>query len=83
MQARPLPLSTKIAMWFVAIVVLAMFVLPGESVSYMKYNAAFSMCKMNLQQVGLAMQIYRNSHTGKMPPALMALPSTLNGKLPF
>jgi len=83
MQARPLPLSTKIALWCVAVIVLAMLILPGESISYMKYNAAFAMCKMNLKQVGLAVQTYRGSHAGKMPPALIALPPIINSQSPF
>ncbi len=83
MQARPLPLSTKIVLWFVAIVALAMLILPGESISYIKYNATFAMCKANLKQVGLAVQIYRSAHAGKIPPTLKALLPILKSRSPF
>ena len=83
MQARPLPLSTKIVLWFVAIVVIAMVILPGELISYDKYSARFVTCKTNLKQVGLAVQTFRSAHGGGMPPTLKALLPILKSRSPF
>ena len=83
MQARPLPLSTKIALWLLAIVVIAMVILPGELISYEKYNARFVTCKMNLKQVGLAVQTFRSAHGGETPPTLKALLPILKSRSPF
>ncbi len=58
-----------------------MFVLPGESVSYMKYNAASAMCKMNLNQVGVDILAYRAKHAGKMPATLKVLYPTVISQL--
>ena len=81
MQARPLPLSTKIVLWFVAIVALAMFFLPGESVSYMKYNSATAQCRANLKRISVDILAYQAKHAGKMPPSLKVLYPTVVSQL--
>lgn len=81
MQARPLPLSTKIALWLLAIVVIAMLILPGESISYMKYNEAFATCKVNLKQIRVDIFAYQAKHAGKMPPSLKVLYPTVVSQL--
>ena len=68
-------------LWFVALVVIAMFILPGEMVSYAKYSSRAAQCRANLKRVGVDIFSYQAKHTGRMPPSLKVLYPTVVSQL--
>jgi len=83
MQRRLTRAFTRAELLVVLGITLVLFLVFSDAIGNAKYKGRAAQCRANLKQVGLAVQSYQASHTGRLPPTLKALLPTVRSRSPF